>query len=205
MVHRKGLVFDQHRATFERFGDLGHGDDAVIQQREEDGTTFGKKANRGARGIIKTGPSDQSHHTRQSLFSQEGRLVAPENLVLTQRAGHNLSPEAGGEGTVLWKMFGLFPGDGFLECFCSLSGNVGVWVIVRRYHLAMYRRVFVFGQNGIGILRESVFMAWPDLSLSRHGQTSQEIACVDTSVYRVEIRRVHELLTDIGSVSVHKP
>lgn len=86
MIHGKRFVFRQNRTTFERFGDLGHGHNAVVKQREENGTTLSEETCRGVWRVVEARPGNQGHDTRQNLFDQERALLAPEDLVLSSRA-----------------------------------------------------------------------------------------------------------------------
>lgn len=63
VVHSKALVFDQDRTALKGFSDLRHGNDAVVQKREEYSATLGEETCGSVWRVVEARTSDQRHHT----------------------------------------------------------------------------------------------------------------------------------------------
>lgn len=121
---------------------------------------------------------DESLHQRDELLDQEGRLVAPDDLVLAGNAGFDLVVKADGQGAAVRQLLVLLHSNSLSEGTCLLLRLVRGWVGILLAHLLIDVRLLVLCPESIGRSREGLLVSVLDQPFGRHETAGQIVADV---------------------------
>ncbi|KAI6762381.1 hypothetical protein HG530_008361 [Fusarium avenaceum] len=215
VVESKRAVLGQDRSASERVGDFRKGDECVVQDREKQGTALQEEAGGIVGGIVEEGTSKKSLDDCCTLLHEQGRLVSPHNLVLSDSGCLDLSVEVGGNGRLCRYAFVLLASNHLFEnsrVVCGLRCfGIGPSFF---QHLGIDSRSLVGVPNRISSARKDFLVARGNNSLLRNRYTSQEISSIRATVsqkakvfherYSISLGSVEDLLALVKNKNLVK-